>query len=158
MDVLPDLRHGSVRRFTVTALQQSKNVSGVQEACRGFVMAKLPFQVGHVGVPPIKCQGIKTKLVSFIFGNVRWNDEGGGRWVEPFLGSGVVAFNLAPDRAVLSDTNPHIIRLYAAIQSGKLNSDIVRDYLAKEGKILAAIGAEHYYAVRERFNEQGSPP
>lgn len=120
-------------------------------------MTKLPFQTGRVGVPPIKCQGIKTKLVPFIFGNVRWNDGLSGRWLEPFLGSGVVAFNLAPDRALLSDTNPHIIGLYAAIQSGNLNSGMVRDFLVKEGRTLATEGAEHYYAVRERFNEEGSP-
>lgn len=77
--------------------------------------------------------------------------------MEPFLGSGVVAFNLAPDRAVLSDTNPHIIGLYAAVQSGKINSGMVRDFLAKEGRTLAAEGAEHYYTTRERFNKEGSP-
>src|SRR2546421_7880752 len=84
-------------------------------------MSKLPFQIGHVGVPPIKCQGIKTKLVPFIFSSLQWEGMGGARWVEPFLGSGVVALNLAPEHALLADTNKHIIGLYQATQRGELD-------------------------------------
>jgi DNA adenine methylase len=43
-------------------------------------------------VPPIKLQGIKTKLVLDIknlSNKIKFN-----RWVEPFMGSGVVAFNM----------------------------------------------------------------
>lgn len=52
-------------------------------------------------VPPIKCQGIKTKLVPWIKAIVP--DDFDGRWIEPFMGSGVVAFNLRPKRALLAD-------------------------------------------------------
>jgi DNA adenine methylase len=120
-------------------------------------MAKLPFQIGHVGVPPVKCQGIKTKLVPFIFGGIKWPEDGDARWIEPFLGSGVVALNLAPRRALLADTNEHIINLYLAIQRGELNRQTARDFLVREGQKLAAGGAKYYYEVRERFNSQGSP-
>jgi len=116
----------------------------------------LPCDIDHVGVAPIKCQGIKTKLVPFIFGSIRWNPEDKGRWIEPFLGSGVVALNLAARRAVLADTNKHIIGFYQAIQSGELNGVAVRDYLTAEGERLAGRGERHYYEVRERFNENGS--
>lgn len=51
--------------------------------------------------PPIKCQGIKTKLVPFIIENVRRDEN--GLWIEPFVGTGAVAFNIAPKRALLSD-------------------------------------------------------
>ena len=44
-----------------------------------------------IKVPPIKCQGIKTKLVPWIKSIVPTDIE--GRWIEPFMGSGVVAFN-----------------------------------------------------------------
>lgn len=43
---------------------------------------KLPWMIEKVIVPPIKCQGIKTKLVKFILSNTSWS--GKGRWVEPF--------------------------------------------------------------------------
>ena len=82
-------------------------------------MNKLPLQIERVGVPPIKCQGIKTKLVPFIFSSITWKATDGARWIEPFLGSGVVTFNLMPKRALLADTNIHIINLYKAIQSGR---------------------------------------
>lgn len=106
-------------------------------------------------VPPIKIQGIKTKLVPFIMKNVKWDRK--GKWVEPFLGSGVVAFNVCPERALLADTNKHIIRFYRAIQDGKVTAYNSRQFLELEGRKLKEIGEEHYYNIRERFNAKGSP-
>ena len=63
-----------------------------------------------VFVPPIKIQGIKTKLVPLIRQNVILNDN--SVWIEPFMGSGVVGFNIAPRKAVFADTNPHIIAFF----------------------------------------------
>ncbi len=64
-------------------------------------------------VPPLKCQGIKTKLVGEIDRVAQ--AQGFERWVEPFCGSCVVALNVQPKKAVLSDTNVHIIRLHQEI-------------------------------------------
>src|SRR5260221_8590 len=119
-------------------------------------MTELPFNIAHVGTPPVKCQGIKTKLIPFIFSSIAWEDNGKGRWIEPFLGSGVVAFNLRPERALLTDTNRHIINLYKAIQSGEVSQEIVQQHLEREGQNLASGGADYYYAVRQRFNESAS--
>src|SRR6185503_5944602 len=99
-------------------------------------MNNLPFQIGHVRVPPIKCQGIKTKLVPFILNSIKWAATDNARWIEPFLGSGAVALNLAPERALLADTNRHIIDFYKAIQGGKINPSIVREFLICEGRKL----------------------
>lgn len=71
---------------------------------------KLPLKVKQIVIPPIKCQGIKTKLVKFILSSISWH--GRGRWIEPFLGSGVVLFNVQPEHALVNDINPHIIHLY----------------------------------------------
>jgi DNA adenine methylase len=98
------------------------------------IIQGLPRTVKQVIVPPIKCQGIKTKLVKFILSNISWN--GNGRWIEPFLGSGVVLFNVQPERALVNDINPHIIRLYQMIYDGSLSSEEVRAYLTAEGKKL----------------------
>ena len=49
---------------------------------------RLPKVLEAVKAPPIKCQGIKTRLVPFIGEQIAWRGE--GRWIEPFLGSGVV--------------------------------------------------------------------
>jgi DNA adenine methylase len=112
----------------------------------------LPLDIPSVGVPPIKCQGIKTKLIPFILSSIRWDSGEQGRWIEPFLGSGCVAFNLRPERALLADTNRHIVQLYRDIEAGTLTGEMVRDYLTDEGKRLETGGADYYYAVRERFN------
>ncbi len=115
----------------------------------------LPRRVRRVIVPPIKCQGIKTKLVPFILANIQWAGE--GRWVEPFLGSGVVAFNVAPKRALLNDINPHIITLYRGIYEGQITPSLVEAHLVSEGEKLLKYGEDHYYQVRERFNATGNP-
>ena len=114
-------------------------------------------EAAKVRVPPIKCQGIKTKLVPFIMQSIRWRGDGAGRWIEPFLGSGVVAFNLAPRRALLADINPYIIRFYQAIQEKEITPQVVREYLSEEGNRLAREGETHYYTIRERFNREGNP-
>lgn len=115
----------------------------------------LPKTLERLTVPPLKIQGIKTRLVRFILGSIRW--EGRGRWVEPFLGSGVVVFNLLPRRALLGDRNPHIVRFYADLQKGVFEEGDVRGHLEHEGALLARRGADHYYAVRERFNASHDP-
>jgi DNA adenine methylase len=101
-------------------------------------------------VPPLKCQGIKTKLVGEI---KRLADtQEFDRWIEPFCGSCVVALNVQPKRALLSDSNVHIIRLYREIQSGDLTPASAKAFLVEEGEKLRTIREPHFYAVRERFN------
>lgn len=108
-----------------------------------------------VRVPPIKSQGIKTKLVPWIKSIVP--DEFSGNWIEPFTGTGVVGFNIAPKHALMCDANPHIINFYSAIKNGKITPGIVRKYLNEEGSLLQEKGDVHYYAIRERFNEKYQP-
>lgn len=109
----------------------------------------------RVNVPPIKCQGIKTKIVPLILRSVEWNFE--ETWYEPFMGSGVVGFNVMPKRAVFADTNPYLISFYQALQRGEIDGFIVRAFLEEEGAKLSNIGAEYYYEVRERFNNEHNP-
>jgi len=108
-----------------------------------------------VKVPPIKSQGIKTKLVPWIRSIVPENFV--GRWIEPFMGTGVVAFNLTYKKALLCDTNPHVIHFYSSITNGTLTPEMAREYLIREGEILHRKGESHYYVIRDRFNENHSP-
>ena len=108
-------------------------------------------------VPPIKSQGIKTKLVPWI---KALTPPVQGRWIEPFLGTGVVAFNLAFDRAILSDVNPHIVRFYRDIQAGAVSPILVRAYLEREGEALRLAerdGYAHFNLIRDRFNRNRNP-
>ncbi len=103
--------------------------------------------------PPIKSQGIKTKLVPWI------NDllpDKKGKWIEPFFGTGVVAFNMGFKNTLLNDTNPHIIRLYQEIQNGTITPQITKSYLEKEGEALKNAGDngyDHFRFIKDRFNK-----
>ena len=108
-----------------------------------------------VYVPPIKIQGIKTKLVPLIKQNISL--EKNTLWIEPFMGSGVVGFNIRPERAVFADINPHIINFYNAVKSGAVTSEIVKVFLDDYGRKLASDGGKFYYAVRESFNSSHNP-
>ena len=106
-------------------------------------------------VPPIKSQGIKTKLVPLIENLV---PEGfRGRWIEPFMGTGVVGFNVSKGDAVMCDTNPHIVQFYTALNNGGITASDARSFLEHEGAALLERGADHYYAIRTRFNESHHP-
>jgi DNA adenine methylase len=107
-------------------------------------------------VPPIKSQGIKTKLVPWIMDIA---PKTKGKWIEPFLGTGVVAFNSGFKRAILNDANPHIINFYKGIQRKEITPTLMKKYLEKEGELLSKAndkGYEHYKKVRERFNKEFS--
>ena len=106
-------------------------------------------------VPPLKIQGIKTKLVPLIRENVILDKE--TIWYEPFMGSGVVGFNVEPERAVFADVNPHIINFYNRIKDGSITSGRVRAFLEAEGKKLENGDADYYYEVRDRFNQHHEP-
>lgn len=107
-----------------------------------------------IKVPPIKIQGIKTKLVKWIENSLTWN--GNGVWIEPFTGSGVVGFNIKPKNALFCDTNPHIIKFYDDLNHGKILPKQVKSYLEFEGEKLSMKGADYYYEVRDRFNKNHS--
>jgi len=108
-----------------------------------------------VKVPPLKCQGIKTRLTEWIKDHSTLEND--GTWFEPFLGSGVVGFNVQPRRAIFADVNPHIINFYNAIREGKVTAGIAKEFLEHEGQNLESRGEGHYYEVRERFNEDFRP-
>lgn len=108
-----------------------------------------------IQVPPIKTQGIKTKLVPLILdatSNVDFDT-----WVEPFMGSGVVGFNVRPKVAIFSDTNPYLIDFYNAIKHGVITSEKVGLFLQEEGEKLAKLDSKYYYEVRDRFNDSHNP-
>lgn len=100
-------------------------------------------------VPPIKCQGIKTKIVPFIKEKVELNPD--GVWIEPFVGTGVVAFNVMPQNAILCDKNQYIIALYQGIQNETITSSSVREFLEYHGRILEQQGANYYREMRDTF-------
>jgi DNA adenine methylase len=113
--------------------------------------------MAKVVIPPIKSQGIKTKLVPWINALI---PEHHGRWIEPFMGTGVVAFNANCNEFLLSDINPHLINFYDAIKYNKITPLTVKKYLEIEGLNLKQAGNEgydHYKYIRDRFNMTFNP-
>ncbi len=114
-------------------------------------------------IPPIKSQGIKTKLVPWINDVISRSglDLRNANWVEPFFGTGVVGLNAQlGGQRIVGDSNPHIINFYNGIKSGMVTSFNMREYLEREGAELAIADEEgyvHYRAVRDRFNKEHSP-
>jgi len=109
-------------------------------------------------IPPIKIQGKKTKIVPKIMeiANTLLDEHPGiDTWVEPFLGSGVVAFN-CPNRikrVIVNDINPHIIKFYKGVADGIITPDAVRTAFADHSTKLLKGGYDYYNEIKDRFNE-----
>ena len=113
-------------------------------------------------IPPIKSQGIKTKIVPTINRIIESAKEPfTGDWYEPFFGTGVVGFNSpVKGRKIVGDTNPHLIRFYNAVLDGTINEGSVREYLENAHKRLSTAdedGYAYYREVRDRFNTEHDP-
>ena len=89
--------------------------------------------------PPLKWAGGKRWQIPYL--RPLWEPHGRRRLVEPFCGGLAVALGLQPRRALLNDTNTHLINFYKCLQRG-LRIDIP---LANDERL--------YYAHRRRFNE-----
>jgi len=94
-----------------------------------------PDQLG----PPLKWAGGKRWQLPHL--KTFWEREGHRRLVEPFCGGLAVTLGLTPERALLSDINPHLINFYRWLKRGLT---ISLDMSNEE---------ELFYAQRDRFNE-----
>jgi DNA adenine methylase len=95
--------------------------------------------------PFLKWAGGKTRLVATIREVV---PRSATRLVEPFVGGGAVALNLGLPAALLADTNPDLIEVYARLQESAEN------FIAECAELFVAENnmAAAYYARREEFN------
>ncbi len=66
--------------------------------------------------PPLKWAGGKRWQVPYL--RPLWQPHARRRLVEPFCGGLAVALGLRPERALLNDTNPHVIDFYGWLQRG----------------------------------------
>lgn len=74
-----------------------------------------------------------------------------GRYYEPFAGGAALFFRVAPERAVLADSNADLIGLYSAISR---NVAAVIKKLEQHRELHARDSTKHYYDVRERWNDR----
>ena len=109
-------------------------------------------------IPPIKIQGKKTKIVPKIMeiADGILNDHPEiDTWVEPFLGSGVVAFNCPGKikKVIVNDINPHIIKFYKGVADGIITPDKIREVFDIHNQNLLKDGYDYYNQIKERFNQ-----
>ena len=103
--------------------------------------------------PPLKINGIKTKLLPFIEQHLPENYKE-LVWHEPFMGSGIVGFNLAGETAIFSDSDPCIIKFYNDVKNSIVTPDSVKNYLIEAAGIESKQVEPNYYEIRKRFNQK----
>jgi DNA adenine methylase len=90
--------------------------------------------------PPLKWAGGKRWLVEHL--RATWQAHNQRRYVEPFCGGLALPLAFTPRRALLNDTNPHLISFYHWVQRGlEVSIDMRND-------------SALYYQHREHFNQQ----
>src|SRR5512138_2312638 len=98
-----------------------------------------------VASPVIKWVGGKTKLLPALTARM---PERFGRYYEPFAGGAALFFRVAPERAVLADSNPDLIGLYTCLARDP--AGVIR----KLEHHRSAHSESHYYATRTRWNDR----
>jgi len=105
---------------------------------------------------PLKYQGSKLKLVPWIQEVAKFNpyEE---VWLEPFLGSGVVALNMNAKRAFVSDINTHVLDLFRMMKDNSYFIDGMKATMKTHHEMLNRYGEEYYYQMRVNFNDNHHP-
>ena len=110
------------------------------------VSANMDRTEAYTAKPILKWAGGKTQLLGELCAKVppRY-----GKYIEPFFGGGALFFALAPERAVLADSNPELINMYRAVAA---DAEQVIAHLEQYENT-----SEHFYEVRALDWEQLSP-
>jgi DNA adenine methylase len=104
-----------------------------------------PALPAPVASPVVKWVGGKTKLLPELLARI---PERIGRYYEPFAGGAALFFRVAPERAVLADSNADLIGLYTCLAHD------VAGVIRKLKHHRAAHSESHYYATRTRWNDR----
>lgn len=96
--------------------------------------------------PVLKWAGGKTQMLGDIIPRMPSDYN---KYIEPFIGSGALYFAVAPERAIIADSNPELINLYHVIAEDPIALvNTVNSYENTE---------ETFYRIREKDWKQMSP-
>ncbi|MCX5743989.1 MAG: Dam family site-specific DNA-(adenine-N6)-methyltransferase [Proteobacteria bacterium] len=103
-------------------------------------------QVGRdpIATPIIKWVGGKTKLLPELLARLPDSFE---RYYEPFIGGAALFFRVAPERAVLNDSNTDLVNLYATVTKDAAS------VIKRLAEHRANHDERHYYAMRQKWND-----
>ena len=99
----------------------------------------IPLPLAVPLTPPLKWAGGKRWLVPQLAS--LWRPHASRRLVEPFCGALALTLSLVPERALLNDSNPHLVHFLSWLKRG-LKTTLWMEY-----------DKELYYVHRKRFNE-----
>ena len=105
---------------------------------------------------PLKYQGSKLKLVPWIKEVAQFNPDE-EKWIEPFLGSGVVGINMGAKIARVNDINEHVINMFKTLNDVPYFLDGMKATLATHDRLLSRFGEDYYYEMRKCFNDNFNP-
>ena len=103
------------------------------------------FSVQGAPQPILRWAGSKKRSLSHLLQCVpiKYN-----KYIEPFAGSACLFFNLSPTKAVLGDTNPHLMEFYdVATRHG---TRVYNEFTKIERT------ADTYYEIRGRYQSEKS--
>lgn len=95
--------------------------------------------------PFLRWAGGKGRLVKSLIQYLP-KDISKRKYIEPFVGAGSLFLALQPKKAIISDSNKHLIDTYRYIQK---NPDLVHIYLSQHAKKSCE---KYYYQVRNQYN------
>jgi DNA adenine methylase len=104
-----------------------------------------PARPDPVASPVIKWVGGKTKLLPALIERMPARFA---RYYEPFAGGAALFFRVAPERAVLADSNHDLIGLYTCLTKD------VAGVIRKLEHHRTAHSEAHYYTTRTRWNDR----
>ena len=130
-----------------STLSQASAARAVAAVARSISIAPAaaPVLPPPVAAPVIKWVGGKTKLLPELTARMPARFE---RYYEPFAGGAAMFFRIAPERAVLADSNPDLIGLYTCLTRD------VAGVIKKLEHHRAAHSEAHYYTTRTRWNDR----
>lgn len=77
-----------------------------------------------------------------------------GTYVEPFIGSGALFFDIKPQKAIIGDINRELINLYKMVQSNWIDLENRLKEIEEEYNSLSFdLKKTYYYEKRETFNK-----
>jgi DNA adenine methylase len=104
-------------------------------------------------IPPLRWVGGKRRQASQLRQILSCAErDPQSRYIEPFLGGGSVYFAWQPERAVLSDANPHLISFFQSMARHPLR------VLEEAEKLVGLVGKQDYLDLRDEFNTLAACP
>ena len=86
-----------------------------------------------------------------------WADSG-GRWVQPFLRSGLVTLAPEFEEAILADESLPVVEFYGRLQEGKITAQGTHEFLKEQGEtFLLRRSWDQFEEWREWFRREGDP-